>query len=106
MRGATLRKIAARSGISLARVTSAYANKDELIAACFADVVDRDLARLAAMAEEAKRNVDFYQQVASTDRNNNAGNTRSWMKNLLSSLEHPVAAARGAVAGPSPSSRR
>lgn len=52
VRGATLRKIGARSGINFARLTTAFGDKDRLIAACFADVVERDLGRLASLAEE------------------------------------------------------
>ena len=52
LRGATLRKIGVRAGVNFARLATAYGGKDKLVAACFADVVERDLARLAALAEE------------------------------------------------------
>jgi AcrR family transcriptional regulator len=51
-RGATLRRIGKRSGINFARLTDAFGDKGKLIAACFAEVVERDLARLATVAEE------------------------------------------------------
>lgn len=51
-RGATLRKIGTRSRINFGRLTDDFGDKDKLIAACFAKVVERDLARLATLAEE------------------------------------------------------
>ncbi len=51
VRGATLRKIGARSGVNFASLALRYGGKPRLIAACFADVVERDLARLESAGE-------------------------------------------------------
>ena len=56
IRGTTLRKIGAQSGTNFTRLASSYGGKDKLIAACFADVVDRDLHRLTALADELGSN--------------------------------------------------
>jgi AcrR family transcriptional regulator len=53
IRGATLRDVAARCGASVASIAYLFGNKDGLIAECFAQAVERDRARLAALAEES-----------------------------------------------------
>ncbi len=55
VRGATLRKIGARAGVNFARLATRYGGKDQLLAVCFSDVVDRDLKQLAAIVEEFAR---------------------------------------------------
>jgi AcrR family transcriptional regulator len=55
VRGATLRKIGARCGVNFARLVTRYGGKDQLLAACFADVVERDLEQLGVIAEELAR---------------------------------------------------
>jgi AcrR family transcriptional regulator len=55
VRGATLRKIGARSGVNFARLATPHGGKDQLLAACFSDVVERDLKQLAAIVEEFAR---------------------------------------------------
>lgn len=54
IRGATLRDVAARCGASVASIAYLFGNKDGLIAECFAQVAERDRARLAALADEAE----------------------------------------------------
>jgi AcrR family transcriptional regulator len=55
VRGATLRKIGERSGVNFARLATRLGGKDQLLAACFSDVVERDLKQLAAIVEEFAR---------------------------------------------------
>jgi AcrR family transcriptional regulator len=55
IRGTTLRKIGERSGINFARLATSHGGKDQLVAACFSDVVERDLRQLAAIVEEFAR---------------------------------------------------
>jgi AcrR family transcriptional regulator len=55
VRGATLRKIGARCGINFSRLVTHYGGKDQLLAACFSDVVERDLRQLGAVVEEFAR---------------------------------------------------
>jgi DNA-binding transcriptional regulator YbjK len=55
IRGATLRKIGARAGTNFARLTTNHGGKDQLLATCFADVVERDLKQLATIVEEFAR---------------------------------------------------
>ena len=55
VRGATLRKIGARTGVNIARLATGHGGKDQLLAACFSDVVERDLKQLAAIVEEFAR---------------------------------------------------
>jgi AcrR family transcriptional regulator len=55
VRGATLRKIGARTGVNFARLASSYGGKDQLLTACFSDVVDRDIVHLTVIAEEFSR---------------------------------------------------
>jgi AcrR family transcriptional regulator len=52
VRGASLRKVGSRSGVNFARLAADFGGKDGLIAACFADVVERDVARLRAIVDE------------------------------------------------------
>jgi AcrR family transcriptional regulator len=54
VRGATLRDVSARCGASVASIAYLFGNKDGLIAECFALAVERDRARLAALAAEAE----------------------------------------------------
>lgn len=54
IRGATLRDVAARCGASVANIAYLFGNKDGLIAECFVQLVERDRARLSALAAEAE----------------------------------------------------
>ncbi|MET0363198.1 MAG: TetR family transcriptional regulator [Sphingobium sp.] len=54
IRGATLRDVAGRCGASIASIANLFGNKDGLIAACFAEVVRLDIARLDALIAECR----------------------------------------------------
>ena len=51
IRGAALRKIGQRAGVHFTNLSKKYGSKDALIAECFAEVVQRDLARFRAMID-------------------------------------------------------
>lgn len=54
VRGASIRKIGARSGLNPSQVTARFSSKNQLIAACFAEAVKRDIAQLQALAHEQR----------------------------------------------------